>query len=160
MTSFRTKWRAGVDLLSSIHSVNSMSTVVTVCLSKGFCSIPSIKWDLSWPCEQKRILIEFCIRWSMIAYQRFITFRFCLLCSVLSYTSFEDSFSNADCIAYNSRRVSEWSGMWGPSWYKLKYPTTLLLAALGPTQPPVRWILGPFPRHKAAGAWRWPPAPI
>lgn len=84
MTSLRAKWQASVDLLSSIHSVNSMTSNVIV------CSIPSVKWDAGSPCEQKRILIKFCIRWSVIIYQRFITFWFCLLYSVLSYTPLID----------------------------------------------------------------------
>jgi len=32
--------------------------------------------------------------------------------------------------------------------------------ALGPTQPPIQWILGLSRGGKAAGAWRWPPTPI
>jgi hypothetical protein len=32
--------------------------------------------------------------------------------------------------------------------------------ALGPTQPPIKWVLSLFPVSKAAGAWRWPPIPI
>ena len=28
--------------------------------------------------------------------------------------------------------------------------------ALGPTQTPIQWVPGPFPRHKAAGVWHWP----
>ena len=27
----------------------------------------------------------------------------------------------------------------------------------GPTQPPIKWVLGLFPGVKAAGTWRWPP---
>ena len=30
---------------------------------------------------------------------------------------------------------------------------------LWPMQPPIEWILGLFPRGKAAGVWRWPPTP-
>jgi len=26
----------------------------------------------------------------------------------------------------------------------------------GPTQPPIRWVLGFFPRSKAARVWCWP----
>jgi len=36
------------------------------------CSIPSVKWDFGSSYQQKRILIKFCIRWSVIAYQRVI----------------------------------------------------------------------------------------
>jgi hypothetical protein len=32
--------------------------------------------------------------------------------------------------------------------------------ALGPTQPPIQWLPGLFPRDKAAGAWSWTPTPI
>jgi hypothetical protein len=32
-------------------------------------------------------------------------------------------------------------------------------AALGPTQPPIQWVLGLSRGYKAAGAWRWPLTP-
>ena len=32
--------------------------------------------------------------------------------------------------------------------------------APGPSQPPVRWVLGLFPGCKVARAWCWPPTPI
>ena len=33
------------------------------------------------------------------------------------------------------------------------------IPALGPNQPPLKYVLGLFPGCKAAGAWRWPPTP-
>jgi hypothetical protein len=54
------------------------------------------------------------------------------------------------------------SGMDGPemeSPWGLDYPH-LSRPVLGPTQPPVQWVLGPFPGGKATGAWRWAPTPI
>jgi hypothetical protein len=37
---------------------------------------------------------------------------------------------------------------WGRDFTHLSRP------ALGPSQPPVQWVLGPFPEHKTAEAWR------
>ena len=31
--------------------------------------------------------------------------------------------------------------------------------AMGTTQPPIKWVSGPFPGGKVAGTWRWPPTP-
>ena len=31
--------------------------------------------------------------------------------------------------------------------------------AVGPTQPPIKWVTGLFPRRNAVGAWRWSATP-
>jgi hypothetical protein len=31
--------------------------------------------------------------------------------------------------------------------------------SLGPTQPPMQWVLGLFPGNKVTGTWRWPSTP-
>jgi hypothetical protein len=36
---------------------------------------------------------------------------------------------------------------WGQDFSQLSKP------ALGPTQPPIQWVLGLFPQGKAAGVW-------
>jgi len=38
----------------------------------------------------------------------------------------------------------------------IPYPST---PTLGPTQTPIQWMQGLFPRGKTARAWRWPPIP-
>jgi hypothetical protein len=43
---------------------------------------------------------------------------------------------------------------WGRDFPHLSRP------ALGPTQPPVRWVPGLSRGYKAAGAWRWPLTPF
>jgi len=43
---------------------------------------------------------------------------------------------------------------WGPDFPHPSRP------ALGPTQPPIRWVLGLSGWGKTVGAWRWSPTTI
>ena len=48
-------------------------------------------------------------------------------------------------------RIKSW---WGRDFPHLSRP------ALGPSQPPIRWVPGLFPLDKASGVWSWPPTLI
>jgi len=43
---------------------------------------------------------------------------------------------------------------WGQDFFHLSR------MALGPTQPPIQWVPGFYPRGKAARVWHCPPTPI
>jgi hypothetical protein len=57
--------------------------------------------------------------------------------------------------------ITTYYGLDGPgieSWWGRDVPHPSRLA-LGPTQPPIRWVLGLFPECEAAGAWHSSPTP-
>ena len=70
------------------------------------------------------------------------------------------------CIIYNNRGtvvgVTTRYGLDGPG-IELRWARDFLhlsRVALGPTQPPIQWLLGLFSEGKAARAWSWPPTLI
>jgi hypothetical protein len=58
--------------------------------------------------------------------------------------------------------IATWYGLDGPG-IESRWERDILYTCrhvLGPTRPPVQWVLVLFPGDKAAGAWRWQPIPI
>ena len=54
------------------------------------------------------------------------------------------------------RQLSRYSdSLWAEmSRDRIPMPARFSRPVLGPSQPPIQWVPGPFPRVKAVGAWR------